>query len=123
MFFLYQFASNLPVELIEIFRKPFAENLEAAMPTPEIPNPESSIANRLARHFGNDVTSGSPQELRPGSILPKDNLKLRPLSFSDPEPAVDHEPRRWQSLRRPLHLRDDLLRDRTRSLFIAREVH
>jgi hypothetical protein len=94
LFFLYQFPGNLPVELTEIFRKPLAENLKAAMSTPKIQNSESAIANRLALHVGSDVTLSPPQKLSPNSIRPKNNFKLSPLTFPDPEPAVDDEPRR-----------------------------
>src|ERR1700719_3625788 len=40
-----------------------------------------------------------------------------------PNPEIPHEPRRWLSLRCPLHLRNDFLRHRSRSLLIARKVH
>src|SRR3984957_13002932 len=93
------------------------------MPAPEIPNPVPPIADRLAIHFGCDVTFTRSQEPRPDSFRAKNISKLDPLAFSDPEPAVDDEPRRWQSLRRPLHLGDDFLRHRPRSLLIARAVH
>jgi hypothetical protein len=48
LFFLHQFSGNLPLELAEIFRIPFAENLKAAMANPEIQNPVPALANRLA---------------------------------------------------------------------------
>jgi hypothetical protein len=113
--FFHQFVDNLPVELRETFRKPLAENFETAMPAPEIQNPVLPIAfssrQRLALHFGSDVTVRLPQKPCPDSIPPKNNCKLGPLTFSDPEPAVDDEPRRCQSFRRALHFGDDFLRD------------
>jgi len=85
----------VPLELIEIFRKPLAENLKTAMPTPEIPDSVPPIAYRLAIHFGNDVAFTSPQKPCPEPIRPKNNPKLDPFTFPNPEPAVDDEPRRW----------------------------
>jgi hypothetical protein len=93
-FFVHQLCGNLPLELIEIFRKPLAENLKTAMPDPEILNPVSPIANRLALDDRRDVAFTLPQKPGPDSIRPKNNSKLNPLTFSDPEPAVDDEPRR-----------------------------
>src|ERR1700722_19903918 len=121
--FLNQFVDNLPIELRETFREPPAEYFKPAMPSPEIPHPVPPIANRLKLHCGRDVTFSLPQKPCPDSILPEHCFKLDPLTFPDPEPAVDDEPRRWQSFRRALHLRDDFLRDRSRSLLIARKVH
>jgi hypothetical protein len=48
LFLLHQCPGNLPLEPAEIFRIPFAENLEAAMATPEIQNPVPALAVRLA---------------------------------------------------------------------------
>jgi len=61
------------------------------MAIPEIQNPVPALANQLALHFGSNVTWGPP----PDSIRPKNHSKLNPFTFSDPEPAVDNEPRRW----------------------------
>jgi len=121
--FINQSVNHSPIELREIFRVTFAENFKSTMPTPEIPHPVPPIANRLIFHFGRDVSFSLPQKPRPDSVPAKNNFKLGPLTFSDPEPAVDDEPRRCQSFRRALHLGDDFLRDRTRSLLIARKVH
>ena len=125
--FFHQFVDNLPIELRETFRKPFAENFKTAMPAPEIqnsvPRSVSSLRWRLAFRFGSDVICRLPQKPCPDSVPPKYRLKLSPLTFSDPEPAVDDEPQRCQSFRCALHLRDDFLRHRSRSLLIARKVH
>src|SRR6202041_1165208 len=91
---LHQFPGNLPLELIEILRITLSENLKTPMPAPEIPNPVPPIADRLAIHFGCDVTFTRSQEPRPDSFRAKNISKLDPLAFSDPEPAVDDEPRR-----------------------------
>jgi hypothetical protein len=93
------------------------------MPFPEIPHPVSPIVDRLAFHFGPEVTLSLPQKPRPDSVSPKNIYKLNSLRIPDPEPAVDDEPLRWLSLRRALHLGDDFLRDGTRSLLIAGKVH
>src|SRR5204862_591271 len=114
---------NLPIELGETFCKPLAEHLKHAMPTPEVPHPVLPVGPRLALHFRRDETFSLPQKARPETIWPEHPFKLDSLAFSDPEPAVEDEPRRWQSLRRALHLGDDFLRDRSRSLLIARKVH
>jgi hypothetical protein len=57
--FFHQFADDLPIELRETFRKPFAENFKTAMPVPEIqnsvPRSVSSLRRRLAVRFGSDV--------------------------------------------------------------------
>jgi hypothetical protein len=111
------------IELSEIFRKPLSENLEPAMSAPKIPNLVTSVTYRLALELGSDVTFSRPQESWPNPAQPKNNFKLSPLTFSDPEPAVDDEPRRRQSLRRPLNFRDDFFRHRPRSLLIARKMH
>ena len=108
--FLNEFLDDLPIELHEVLRKLLAEDFETAMPNPKIPNSVSPINNGLAIHFRSDVTFSSPQKPSPNSIQPENNSKLNPLTFSDPEPAVDNEPRRRQSFRRPLYLRDDFLR-------------
>ena len=125
--FFDQFVDNLPVELCETLREPLAENFKTAMPVPEIQNSVrrsvSSLRRRLAFRFGSDVICRLPQKPCPDSVSPKDRLKLSPLTFSDPEPAVDDEPRRCQSFRCALHLGDDFLRHRSRSLLIARKVH
>jgi hypothetical protein len=120
---LNEFVDDMPIELSEIFRKPLAKNLKPAMPAPKIPNPVTSVTYRLALELGSDATFSPPQEACPNPARTKNNFKLSPLTFSDPEPAVDDEPRRRQSLRRSLHLRDDFLRNRPRSLLIARKVH
>jgi hypothetical protein len=114
---------DLSIELREIVREALAENLKPAMPLPKIPNPVLAIGNGLAFYFSCDITFRPPQEPNPNSVRSKNISKLDPLPFSDPEPAVDDEPRRCQSLRRPLYLGNDFLRDRSRSLLIAREVH
>ena len=123
----HQFVDNLPVELRETFRKSLAENFKTAMPAPEIQNPvprsASCLGLCLAFHFSSDVTFRLPQKPCPDSVPPEYRLKLSPFTFSDPEPAVDDEPRRWESLRRSLHLGDDFLRDGSRSLLIARKMH
>src|SRR5208337_4251235 len=97
------------------------------MPLPEIPHSIPPIApslrQRLVLHVRSDETFSPPQKPRPDAIRPKHSFKLGPLPCPDPEPAVDDEPRRWESFRRSLHLRDDFLRDRSRSLLIARKVH
>jgi len=122
---LDQLVNNLPIEPRKVFREALAENLKPAMPTPEIPHPVPRIVpgRRLALHIRDDVTFGPLQKPCPDSIPPKHRFKLGPLTLSDPEPAVDDEPRRSESLRRPLHLGDDFLRHRSRSLLIARKVH
>jgi hypothetical protein len=119
---------NLPIELSKIFREALAKNFEPAMPTPEILHPvpavfASSIVDRFASHLGPDVIHSLPQKPRPNSISSKNIYKLNSLRIPDPEPAVDDEPLRWLSLRRALHLRDDFLRNGTRSLLIAGKVH
>jgi hypothetical protein len=94
------------------------------MPLPEIPHPVPLIAYRAFRlHFRRDVTLSLPQKPRPDSLDPKHIFKLGPFSRGDPEPAVDDEPLRSESLRCSLHLRDDFLRDGSRSLLIAGKVH
>jgi hypothetical protein len=120
---LDQFFDDLAVEFCEVFRIALAENLEPAVPTPEIPHPIPPIAFGLAPHFRHDVALGLPQKPRPDSLSPKHIYKLNPLTFANPEPAVDDEPRRWDSLRGALHFGDDFLRDGPRSLLIARKVH
>jgi hypothetical protein len=54
-----------------------------------VPRSASSLGQRLAFHFGSDVTFSLPQKPCPDSVPPKYPLKFRPLTFSDPEPAVD----------------------------------
>src|ERR1700685_3113473 len=93
------------------------------MPGPKILDSVPPIVDRLAFHLGRDVARPLPQKPRPDSIRPKNISKLNPLALSGPEPAVDDEPRRCRSLRRALHLGDDFLRDRSRSLLIARKMH
>src|ERR1700722_15849708 len=123
----HQFVDNLPVELRETFRKSLAENFKTAMPAPEIQNPvprsASCLGLCLAFHFSSDVTFRLPQKPCPDSVPPEYRLKLSPFTFSDPEPAVDDEPRRCQSFRCALYFGDDFLRHRSRSLLIARKVH
>jgi hypothetical protein len=123
LLFFHQFVDNLSIEPHEIFRKSFAKPLKPAMPTPEVPHSIPPIAARLAFHFCRDVALSLPQKPGPDSLSPKNIYKLNPLTFSDPEPAVDNEPQRSESLGRSLHLGDDFLRHRPRSLLIARKVH
>jgi hypothetical protein len=93
------------------------------MPPPEVPHPIPAIASRFALNLGSDETFRSPEKPGPDSIGDKNNFELGPLTFSNPELAVDDEPLRSESLRRPLHLGDDFLRHRPGSLLIAGKVH
>src|ERR1700722_18873746 len=120
---LHQFIDNLPIKLRETLREALTENFKPAMPTPEIPHPVPPIVHRFAFQTGSDVTLSLPQKPCPDSVCPEHCFKFSPPNFSDPEPAVDDEPRRCQSLRRALHLRDDFLRDQSRRLLIARKAH
>jgi hypothetical protein len=120
---LDQFFHNLLVEPRESLRISLAKSFKLAMPTPEIPHSIPPIALGLTLHFRCDVASSLLQKPGPDSLSPKNVYKLNSLTLANPEPAVDDEPRRCDSLRRPLHFRDDFLCDGTRSLLIARKVH
>jgi hypothetical protein len=64
------------------------------MPAPEIPHSIPAILDRFAIDFGCDVALSPPQKTRPNPIRANHLFKLNPLTFPDPEPAVDDEPRR-----------------------------
>ncbi len=105
----------------------FAKDFKLAMPAPEIPHSiplnALSLARQFALDFGVAIALGLSQKSRPNALSSENTYKLNSLTLSDPEPAVDDEPRRHQSFGGALHLRDDFLRDRPWSFFIARKVH
>jgi len=118
---LDQVCHNFPIESRAIFRIWLAKPFKLAMPTAEVAHPIAP--NALALQSGLDAAWGLPQKPPPDSLSPKNVGQLNSLPCSNPEPSVDDEPRRRDSLGCPLHLGDDFLRHRSRSLLIARKVH
>src|SRR5579859_6850018 len=93
------------------------------MPTPEIPHSVLSRFRRLAPRFRTQIPFGLTQQHRPTAANSERRLKLNPLAIRNPKSPINYEPRGVESLRRALHLGDDFLRDRSRSLLITRKVH
>jgi len=121
-----------PLKLFKFDLDPVPKTLEVPMPRPTIFH---SILPRLgdfAPYFGEQIPISPEQQACPPTAHTESGFKLCPPAVRNPKSSIHYkllirllmsEPRGVQSLRRPLHLGDDFLRDGTRSLLITRKVH
>jgi hypothetical protein len=133
LLFLNEAPGTKPTFKLFKFRlNPVPKTLKVPMPSPTIFH---SILPRLGDftpYFGEQIPFSRKQQPGPRSAHTESGFELCPPAVRNPKPSIHYkllirllmsEPRGVQSFRRPLHLRDDFLRDGTRSLLITRKVH
>ncbi len=115
-------------KLLELYVKPVSKTLKAPMPRPTIFHPILPSLGILTPYLGEKISFRLIQQSCPRSACTEGDFKLCPPAIRNPKPAIYYkllirEPRGVQSFRRALHLGNDFLRDRARSLLIARKMH
>ena len=100
----------------ELRMEPVPKTLKVPMPRPTIFHPILPRFGDLTPHFREQIAVGVEQQLCPRSARTESCLKLCPPAVRNPKSSIHYEflisePRGVQSLRSPLHLGDDFLRD------------
>ena len=133
LFFLNQPLGAKPTfKLFKLRLDPVPKPLKVPMPRPTIFHSILPCLGDLTPYFGEQIPLSPEQQPCPRSARTESGFELCPPAVRNPESSLYYkllirllisEPRGVQSLRRPLHLRDDFLRDGSRSLLIAGKVH